>query len=353
MTDETKVRPGILQSEIVGELEKVPAELTKEPHLSFDGFAMLPSDVQDRFRHNFLCEDFTRYCTGLALEDLRHLPFDKLCKTAYSGGYMQEEVRRIFEANPNGPFHPELLIEKIRLSMWRWGYGDRDWNLVVDAWNGLKAFDLGVEGFSVELDYTPWHHRRGFGVRSETYLDGCFAFLVRWKDQHVMTIGFSFARDRGLLVQQIQTKSKRGNRWMYRFPKQRFEHILSCFARAFPNHDLLVVSGRSIGEKNIESYQSAIDDYQASIACNTKWAKVTDSDERHAEYLAEIEKIHPKIAELQAKIVVLKADLPRLDAMYADMGAFERVGRAVKLEGLRMYRVAPRPDDHGTLRIAA
>lgn len=336
---EPEILPGILQSEIVGELVKVPEDMTKTPHLTFDGFQFLTPKTQDWFRYNFLCEDFAKYCTGMPLAALRTLGFDRLCKTAFSGGYMQDDVRRAFDADPHGDFRPELLIEKIRLSMWRWGYADRDWNQVVDAWNGLKAFDLGVEGFSAELDYTPWHHRRGRGVRSQTYLDGSFAFLVRWKGQHVMTLAFSFGRDRALLIQQVQTKSKRGNRWMYRFPKQRFEHILSCFADAFPHHVLHLVGGKSIGNRNIEGYQSSIDECRQSRARNLEWARTTQSDERRAGYLADAEEVLPKIAELEEKIVALKADLPRLERMYADTGRFRRMGRAIRIEGLAMYRM--------------
>lgn len=326
MSEDTKGRPGVQLSSIPDALTKVPDGMKDRAFMSFDGMARLGPWARAYFGAHY-GEDATyeRYCKNLPKKAFARFSFDELSKTVFSAGYMDDRLRRLYEPSPYDAFTPHQLVEKIRLSIWRWGCGHRDWNEVVDGWNGIRSFDLAVPGFEVELDYTPWHHSRGVGVHSETYLDGCFAYVVRWRGEHVLTLGFSLARDRRLLVQQIQTKTRKGNRWMFRFPANRVEHILSRFAEAFPNHSLHIVDGRSVGEANLRSYAATIKSDLDIERQKRSWAKTTESGGNKAEYLAEARKLRARRPALREKVAFLKADLPRLDAMYAQTGAFVRV----------------------------
>src|SRR3546814_1923886 len=64
------------------------------------------------------------------------------------------------------------------------------------------------------------------GKHSRTPLDGVFAYLVQYKGEHVMTLGFSLINDRQILLQQVQLKNRTGNRWLFRFPENRLEFII-------------------------------------------------------------------------------------------------------------------------------
>jgi hypothetical protein len=326
MTDESNARPGVRLSAIPDALTKVTEDMTGRAFMSFDGMERLGHWARAYFAVHY-GEDasYEKYVHCLPRKAFARFSFDELSKTFFSAGYMTDELRRQYDPCPNSPFTPHMLIEKIRLSIWRWGCGHRDWNEVVDGWNGIRSFDLGVPGFEVELDYTPWHHRRGVGVHSETYLDGCFAYVVRWKGEHVLTLGFSLARDRRLLVQQIQTKTRKGNRWMFRFPANRVEHILSRFAAAFPNHSLHIVDGASVAEANLRSYAATIKSDLEAERKYRAWAKTTDSAASRADYLKEARKLRARRPGLRDKVAFLKSDLPRLEAMYAQTGGFARI----------------------------
>src|SRR3546814_5464994 len=119
-----------------------------------------------------------------------------------------------FDANPS-----HELLRKIKSSIWRWSLNDKSRNEVVDAYAAIRSFDLGIEGLEVTLDYTNGYNEQGMGKHSRTPLDGVFAYLVQYKGEHVMTLGFSIINDRQILLQQVQLKNRTGNRWLFRFPE--------------------------------------------------------------------------------------------------------------------------------------
>src|SRR3546814_14926469 len=53
-----------------------------------------------------------------------------------------------------------------------------------------------IEGLEVTLDYTNGYNEQGMGKHSRTPLDGVFAYLVQYKGEHVMILGFSIINER-------------------------------------------------------------------------------------------------------------------------------------------------------------
>jgi hypothetical protein len=206
--------------------------------------------------------------------------------------------------------------------MWRWGCGDRSWNEVVDAYNGIRNFSLGVDGFELRLDFTTWFNYRGYSRESRTFLDGVFGFLVYYKGEHVMTLGFSFARDRRLLVQQVQLTKRKGNRFLFKLPANRVEWILQRFGEAFPNHVLCIADGGDIANSHLKSYKEALQSFKEMETRGQADAE----DRKHIEIL-------------ESKVTHLTADLPRLRDFYANVGCFTR-GEEFKSNGVRHYALA-------------
>jgi len=243
--------------------------------------------------------------------------FDEICKIAYSSIYtMDDSVGKAMDEIP-----AFTLFKKIKSSMWRWGYRNNDWNSVVRAWNGILAFDLGVEGFETTLDHTRWFHDYGPAEHSETYLDGVFAFLVHYRGEHVMTIGFSVTQT-AVLIQQIQLVKRKGNRWLYRYPHNRVEHAVGRFIEAFPEFDVCVASGKDIGKRSLTSYKET----RSAIIDRIK------RDEKDAKLIERRKLLSEKIKHLTAR-------LPEIEALYSDTGCFQ-LGDAVKLNGITHYKVA-------------
>jgi hypothetical protein len=152
------------------------------------------------------------------------------------------------------------VVDKIVSSAWRWGYGKMGWNEMVDCHRGLRTFRFAIEGSTITIDHATGCNEMGSAQHSRIFLDGSFGFLVHIGGIHAMTIGFSFARDRTLLVQQVQLARRKGNRWLYRLPNSRMAHVLDGMAKAFPQHRLMLADGDQVALRNLESYGRLIDE---------------------------------------------------------------------------------------------
>lgn len=317
-------RRGLPLSILSGELHLVPEHMSGDPIASFDGLTAIGRLGRAYMKAHGGPRPFKEGCRVLPLMVLERLGFDRLCKTNFAGGHLHDTVRDLFRGGHLSQVGPHRLVERISSSMRRWGWGDPDWNAVADAWRGLKAFDLGVPGFEVEIDHVHTSAPRGWSIHSATYLDGALAFLVRWRDRHVMTIGFSFASGRRLLVQQIQTKSRTGNRWMFRFPRNRVEHVLDRFAAAFPDWDLHLVDGASLAAGTLSAYRRAIAKSRAACAMHRDTMRHSGCEEmRSAARKWRLEEIAER-RDVRQRIAHLAVDAPRIETLYAGSGRWVR-----------------------------
>lgn len=158
--------------------------------------------------------------------------------------------------------HRDLAVPwKVMQSMWSWGCS-RNWNLGVQIFEDMKQFSFGVSpDFEVRLDYaSKWNekgwaalHRNGPQTAGrcqpnlETYLDGAFGFFVYHRGKHVLTIGFSPSRH-GVLLHQVQLKTPRGNRWLYRIRPSVLEHVIERMTHTFRAPIFLVEGAAAVKE---------------------------------------------------------------------------------------------------------
>jgi hypothetical protein len=150
------------------------------------------------------------------------------------------------------------VVNKIANSMWRYGYG-QDWNTLVRAYNGLKRFDFG-EGFEARIDMSTGCNTHGFTRYEGAYIDGTFGFLIYYKGKHVLTIGFSFADRKRLLIQQVQLKSKKGNRFLYKLPEHHLDYAIGKMREAFPDMGLYLCVADDQVKRIVQSYVHNIED---------------------------------------------------------------------------------------------
>lgn len=306
------------------ELTRVPDQFQEKPAGTFDIEKAIGHDVMDwaKRRH---CETDSETLIGrLPVEVfLKRLSFDQLCKYKYGRIFtMDRSVDDMFRDDPK-----YALFYKIKSSMWRWGYGSGVWNEVVDAYDCIRRFAIPREGFEVRLDLTTGLNPYGYSREADVFLDGVFGFLVYYKGEHVMTLGFSLMEGRRLLVQQVQLTQRKGNRFLFKLPANRVEFFLQCFADAFPQHELCIADGSDIGKKSLSSYKHRLEQVIEELAADPK---PKQSDEK--EYLEEK-------AYLEAKIEHLTADFDRVAAVYANTGKFSRANQFEVLD-IRHYRLA-------------
>jgi hypothetical protein len=150
------------------------------------------------------------------------------------------------------------VINKIWNSQWRYGFG-QDWNTLVRAYNGMKRFKFG-DGFEVKIDRTTGCNEKGFTEYERVYVDGVFGFFIYHKGKHVLTIGFSFADRNRLLIQQVQLKNKKGNRFLYKLPCNILDYSIEKMAEAFYDMNIYLCQADDQIESIQESYAYNLED---------------------------------------------------------------------------------------------
>ncbi|MBI4118506.1 MAG: hypothetical protein HY455_03160 [Parcubacteria group bacterium] len=301
---------GLQLRSLSGELHKVePAYASKPAHAITGAKEKLGSWAQSLERDFERAFAFPDDCSRLPLEAFAGLSFDELCKIYYSSIFMMDtSVDKFFETSAQ-----HEVVRKIKSSMWRWGCGTGTWNGVVDVYNGIRAFSLGLPDFEIRLDYTTYFNEFGRGKYSRVYLDGVFAFLVYYKRRHVMTISFSIMEKRQLLIQQVQLINRTGNRWLYRFPRNRLEFVIGLFKKYFSGFGLWVIDGKSLVKKTLADYRRGL---------------------RSAERVREPEECRG----IKEKIAHLEGDKRRLASFYRNVGGYAfAFGASRKINGI-MHR---------------
>lgn len=311
---------GINMSSLKGELHHVDAEFAENPALSIQEVDSKLDFCRDFLKAYFKDFSFQKDYHKLPVGAFRNFSFDELCKLRYSTfSTMDDSVDNLF----NRRLRYEVF-NKIRSSMWRWGCGNGTWNEVVNAWNGIRNFSLGLgPDFETRLDYTRGINAYGNSKFSRTFLDGVFAFLVHYKRKHVMTIGFSIMEGERILIQQVQLKQKSGNRWLYKLPKNRMEFAIDLFAKNFSGFTLYVVDGQSLAEKTLANYKEGLQ-------------RAQDKKDRVEYCGADIRE--NEIEAFQTRIAQLMADSPRLSHFYGDCGKYV-LGQSITVNRLIHHKL--------------
>lgn len=240
---------------------------------------------------------------------------------------MHESCSDRFEKDPEYE-----IIRKISSSMWRWGWTDKSvkgWNSLVRAYNAIKSFDLGLKGLTIKLDYSTYYLEKGYSKYTRTFLDGVFAFLIYYKDKHVMTIGFSVASDNRILLSQFQLKNRKGNRFLYKLPKNRLDFIVDKFYKHFKGFDIYLVDGKSLAKSTQNMYENALE--------KTKYW-LDNSDHLKDEHQKEYDEIKKKLKEFSSFIYKHMVKVYSISLIN-----YKRVqGKGVRVGCLRFHKVIKR-----------
>jgi hypothetical protein len=165
-----------------------------------DALVTLPEIHNNPLALNLLREkEWEDVIRGMPLEFLlERIPFETVARVNYENLYFFDSCsRRGLEEIPS-----YRIVDKIRCSFVRWGRYVKDpkWDVVVDIYEQLRLFSVGMDDFSVTLDWTTGYHGKGNSESANIFLDGVFAYFLHYKGEHVMTIGFSFTEKGDLLI---------------------------------------------------------------------------------------------------------------------------------------------------------
>jgi hypothetical protein len=292
------------------DLHKIKSETSEKPASTIrDWKKKLGSwvkEIEEWYGPKF---DFMLNYHQLPLRMLDGFSFDELCKLRHSSVLcMDESVDKLFKTSAQ-----HEVIRKISSSMWRWGCNRGTWNEIVDAYNNIRRFTFhDSPEFEIRLDHTTGYNEYGYSKYSRIYIDGVFAYLVYYKGEHVLTIGFSITGDREVLIQQVQSMKRFGNRYLFRLPKNRMEFVIDLFNQNFPGYKIAVIDGQSLVEKNLRGYRHALK--RVEELCE-HYRRARDPESQKSLKLREEE-----CARLKECISHLEGDADRLIAFYRDIG---------------------------------
>lgn len=321
-----------------GTFRRVPPHLRRNPGASFDLAERLGERVTKWVRDCYGTKDKPKLLDvvqSIPMKVYRTISLDELCKVKYSSRFMfDESVEEAFKTEPQ-----LRVYRKIVNSMWRWGVGEGDWNEIVDCYEGIRSFDIGHPDFEIRLDHSTSYNERGLSEFSGTFLDGTFGYLVHYKGEHVMTLGFSLMEKHRLLIQQVQMKNRSGNRWLFKLPKNYLEHAIDRFAAAFPNHALHLVDGEALMKRNLDEYRGGLAKAESRIASYTKTLANLKDEESRSFYEEALASSIEDVGKYRETIAHGERDLGRLGAFYASSGKYVR-GKPLTVNGLKHYEIS-------------
>lgn len=212
------------------------------------------------------------------------------------------------------------VIYKINNSAWRWGMNEIGWNELVDAYDGIRSFSFHPD-FEIRLDHTTGHNARGYSEYHRVFLDGIFAFIIYYRGNPVMTIGFSVMSGRRLLLQQIQLHSQKNNRWLYKLPTDRKEFVVGLLRKHFSQHQLFMIDGGDATRMSMTSYLNG------QSKANEKINKALSQPE--------LEAALEEHAFFSKKIEHLESQIPRVTKLYRTV----RKGRPLLVNSIRHWPI--------------
>jgi len=326
---------GIRLSSLTGELYTVARKHDTKPvdaiQNTDEKLGHWKGSVLEAYGDNFV---FLKNYYQLQLKMLGGFSFDELCKLRYSSIFtMEKSIDKLFETNPRYE-----IVRKIQSSMWRWGYGRGSWNQLVNAYENIRKFSFVDDpDFELRLDYTTYNNEFGYSKYSRTFLDGVFAFLVYYKNKHVMTIGFSVLEKRRILIQQVQSAVRIGNRYLFRLPQNRLEFVIGLFHKNFSGYTFSVIDGKCLVKKTLSDYRRGLS--SANESCKRLRGDLVRPDSESKSYAERALKDYEQLRqEFSARIDHLKKERERIVSFYRNTGKF-RLGQERKHLGLTHHQV--------------
>lgn len=306
---------GINLSLLEDQLHFVAEEHDKKPVLSIENLEQRPI-VQEMYQGDV--QAFAERSHDIPERYASNFTLEERCKCNFSSIIMPSRwLYDLFEKDPK-----YRVIQKIRNSMWRYSVHSAEQNETVQTYEALRNFKFSELGsdFDVRLDYSTGCNKKGYSEFSRTFLDGVFAFLLYYKGKHVMTISFSFYDPAHILLQQVQLTQSKGNRWLYKFPENRLEYVLSEFRHNFRDHHIMLVKGNVLVNNIVSDYRRGVADADMWIGRYLAHAKQAIDEDSQQRYLESADRHKRDKQELLKRIQHLIDDKPRLVAFYDNVG---------------------------------
>ena len=305
---------GLLLETLSKNLKKVNDKFASKPVCTIENVPEKLERQASYINSRFDAFDFLDEYRKLPMCRLENFTFEDVCKMRFSSTIMMDStVEHVFDTIPNYE-----VVRKIKNSWWRWGVGKGSWNELVDVYNGIRSFTLGLPPeFELRLDFTTGYNPCGRSKFSSTFIDGVFAFLIYFHKKHVLTVSFSVMENRRLLIQQVQLVNPKGNRWLYHLPTPHVQYVTDAFARSFSDFTLYMVDGHSLAEKTLADYQSGIDRVKSWLE---RYEAMTERD--YSEQF--LQRRREELQGLTTCYAHLKKDAPRLAKLYAQCGNYTR-----------------------------
>lgn len=251
-------------------LERVPEGSSRDPLLSLKDELIAHPRIHDNsdILDVMYLSEWTEYLRQFPLSFLTEVvPFQTLIEVNYMSMFTFGSDRCYeFEKIPE-----HRIVQKIQNSFSRWGNdaGWDTWNTAVSIYEQLVTFTL--PQFTCTLDWTTGYNIRGYSEAARIYLDGTFAYLVHYKGEHVMTIGFSFTDIGDLYIHQVQLVQAKGNRFLFKLPCHYMEWIVSLMRYHFIEREVFVVEGESLASVIYEAYYSQAQRWRSSFSHERRW----------------------------------------------------------------------------------
>lgn len=201
-------------------------------------------------------------------EFIKILPIEVLYKKFKTSEIAKIRSSFIYSCDKRYDFYfnnnPTLWLQKkISLSFHHTGY-NTDWNTTVKAYNKVKSFNLGIHDLTLEIDTSSYYNSMGYSRFTRTFLDGEIAFIIKYKDQHVLTISFNFYKNKNnpsIEVCQIQCKNKKGNRFLYKFPYNYVDYILDRMYEHFEGFTFYLIKPELLKKRIKNDYETQLERY--------------------------------------------------------------------------------------------
>lgn len=258
------------------------------------------------------------------LEILRELPlrslleefsFNELARINYDDPFFFcEKITRFIGRSPQF-----RLLQKIKSSFCEWGSNNdhTTWNTAIDVYEQIRTFSIPLADFEVSVDWTIGHHPRGNSEKHHVYLDGVFAYYVRYRGVHVLTIGFSFTDKGELLLQQVQLVKNKGNRFLYSLPCHYIEWVTELFRSHFSGRDFFIAEGKSLAHVIESAYVSLATRHRDEFKRHRSFLHTRMSDEEKKYVYDDLEYHHKAYKEYWKKLISFRSkDLERIILLY-------------------------------------
>lgn len=205
-------------------------------------------------------------------EDLMHITISRLWPAQVLQNFNEVEIALLtfstgfslprWEKEVNESVPLLRIIKKIELASWRAHSKSLTWNQVVDIYNRMITFDLGMTDLTMRIDLTSDTSRKGYSSYCDVFLDSELGFVFFHQDRHVFSIGFNAIVREGRLslrIEQVQLRQKKGNRFLYKMGGNYFQFVLERLVRHFAPIVCELRTGEHVVRDCMATYQSEID----------------------------------------------------------------------------------------------